>query len=344
MWLMLTLVSPTWAGDCTGEETSPTELGSGTDADPWQLCTPAQLAAMRGPGLTGSELAGSYRLEADLDVADYDWGLGIGPCSLFEALAFTGDFDGAGHTISNLNTHAALWETGLFGCIRGGTVHDLYLDGVFIAAEQQAAGAVSVWAEDAVLSDVHVTNAEIVDSQWATGGLVGVVFESTLERVSYTGTVEGHENVGGLVGLATELVLQDTFAYGTVTGAKSVGGLVGHVHDPGRSVGCGRSVVRDDPGYCSAGSPSNRRHRPTRGRRWPRRGTGPPGRRCTRAGQRAAGARRRAGRRRPAATTRCTAARSLHCSRPYTRTRRRAGGAGPRPRARSASAPGKSCR
>lgn len=229
MWLMLTLVSPTWAGDCTGEETSPTELGSGTDADPWQLCTPAQLAAMRGPGLTGSELAGSYRLEADLDVADYDWGLGIGPCSLFEALAFTGDFDGAGHTISNLNTHAALWETGLFGCIRGGTVHDLYLDGVFIAAEQQAAGAVSVWAEDAVLSDVHVTNAEIVDSQWATGGLVGVVFESTLERVSYTGTVEGHENVGGLVGLATELVLQDTFAYGTVTGAKSVGGLVGHV-------------------------------------------------------------------------------------------------------------------
>lgn len=86
--------------------------GNGTKEDPWQIADAAQLNLVR------ENLAGNYVLMADIDLAGIEnWE----PIGAFHSLsdapedaevphpdyAFTGTFDGAGHTISNLKVAAA---------------------------------------------------------------------------------------------------------------------------------------------------------------------------------------------------------------------------------------------
>ena len=85
--------------------------GNGTKEDPWQIASADQLQRVR------ENLSGHYTLIADIDLSDYEnWE----PIGAFQSLsdapedaevphpdyAFTGTFDGAGHTISNLTVSA----------------------------------------------------------------------------------------------------------------------------------------------------------------------------------------------------------------------------------------------
>ena len=91
--------------------------GSGTKEDPWQIASAEQLNLIR------ENLAGHYVLIADIDLSGYENWESIGAFqSLSDApedaevphpdYAFTGTFDGAGHTISNLTVSAASSFTG----------------------------------------------------------------------------------------------------------------------------------------------------------------------------------------------------------------------------------------
>ena len=85
--------------------------GSGTAEDPWQINTAEQL------DLIHNDLTAHYVLTEDIDLSDYEnWD----PIGAFQPLsdkpeeaeiphpdfAFTGTFDGNGHTISNLTIDA----------------------------------------------------------------------------------------------------------------------------------------------------------------------------------------------------------------------------------------------
>ncbi|MDO4846422.1 MAG: hypothetical protein Q3977_07360, partial [Oscillospiraceae bacterium] len=99
--------------------------GNGTKEEPWQIASAEQLQRVR------ENLAGHYVLVADIDLSGYEnWE----PIGAFQSLsdapedaevpnpeyAFTGTFDGAGHTISNLTVSSALpMGAGLFGCAAG---------------------------------------------------------------------------------------------------------------------------------------------------------------------------------------------------------------------------------
>ena len=99
--------------------------GNGTKEDPWQIATAEQLNLIR------EDLTAHYVLIADVDLSGYEnWE----PIGAFQSLsdapedaevphpdyAFTGTFDGAGHTITNLTVSAsAPMGAGLFGCASG---------------------------------------------------------------------------------------------------------------------------------------------------------------------------------------------------------------------------------
>lgn len=108
--------------------------------------------------------------------------------------AFSGIFDGGGHTISGLG-HA------LFNSINGGTVKNVMLENVDIDTDGNS-GAIA----NEATGDSRIYN-------------VGVL----------SGTVDGDDNVGGIVGfLDGSSRVINCFSYATIEGGTDVGGIVGN--------------------------------------------------------------------------------------------------------------------
>ena len=104
--------------------------GSGTEEDPYVITRAADIAAMH------DDLDGYYVLGADINMS------GVSHTPIGNAIdgAFTGSFDGKGHTISNLVMN--LGETkfvGLFGYLEG-TVKDVKLKSVSIIGGRYVGG------------------------------------------------------------------------------------------------------------------------------------------------------------------------------------------------------------
>ena len=169
---------------------------------------------------TFANLAGSgaITLANSIDLNNQDW----------TPVDLAGNFNGAGHTISNLtipakadkNTTAANAGIGLFTTVANHTVKDLTIDGVNITANPYKVGAATTKTEvtnigalaglstGATIQLVTVKNINIE----ATGGshTIGGVIGSTNTakttfagvQVSGTNTIKGYHTVGGLVGNA----------------------------------------------------------------------------------------------------------------------------------------------
>ena len=133
-------------------------------------------------------------------------------------MPFCGEFDGGGHTISNLKVNAALPYAGLFGRV-GDWLNDRSYSGL---------------VRDLVVEGAVVSSAD------GAGGLAGKLSGgSRVERcVSHVTVTSDRYNVGGLVG-AVEIGgayganIRDCYATGDVIGTYSVGGIVGQVGGKG---------------------------------------------------------------------------------------------------------------
>ncbi|MCL2290892.1 MAG: InlB B-repeat-containing protein, partial [Bacteroidetes bacterium] len=183
--------------------------GTGTPTDPYLICTAEQLDKVR------NFLDKHFKLNNDIDLTAYlsDGGAGqakwgsagwepIGDNSTHsEATQFTGSFNGDGHKITGLwiNRGGNDW-VGLFGWITGATIKNL---GVEIATGNEVKG------------DVYV------------GGLVGFIYNSSIENCYATGSVTGTAEIGGLAG-SNGGTISNCYATGSVTGTADIGGLVGH--------------------------------------------------------------------------------------------------------------------
>jgi len=156
--------------------------GTGTVDDPYLIHTPEQLNSI---GSAPCHWDKHFKLMADIDLSGLDGkdgrpafnviGSGWLACSLdscyFWGIAFTGVFDGNGHTISSLTIQGPGW-LGLFGWLASG-------------AEVKNLG----------VADVNVTG-----SGGSVGGLVGYNGGGTVIRCYCTGRVSAGGSVGGLVG------------------------------------------------------------------------------------------------------------------------------------------------
>ena len=162
--------------------------GAGTAEDPWQVATAEQLDSIR------NDLTAHYILTEDIDLSGYENWIPIGAFqSLSDApeatevphpdFAFTGTFDGGGHTISNLTVSCeAPMGAGLFGCASGTdrgaafighfTLKDVNVSGYYLVG-----GAVGLQFMNCPVSDIHLEGNSHLTGMQGIGGIVGTGFD-----------------------------------------------------------------------------------------------------------------------------------------------------------------------
>jgi hypothetical protein len=192
--------------------------GSGTQSDPYQISTAAELASLAELVNTntapytndGTNNSIYYILMDDIDLSAYgpdnksfNGGKGWIPIGNQDSdvYYYSGHFDGNGKTISGLYINSMdNYYTGLFGRLLYGTVKDL-----------------------------SVADANIV-GRYYVGGVVGYLAGGTVQNCQFTGTVSGTDMVGAVAGniRARAATVQNCYSAGSVSGITQVGGVVGY--------------------------------------------------------------------------------------------------------------------
>ena len=191
------------SGTITGGTFNTPITGSGTESDPYQISTADQLKLFRdivnGAGGQTPNRGAWAVLTADIDLNNEAW-TPIGPD---RDSAYTGTFDGQGHTVRNLSVTGNFNRAGLFGCVKDGTIRKLTV-----------AGSVSCTA-----------------NQGWCGGIAGYAKSETIENCASLCTVSNtgiDARVGGIVGYvpssSSMTIICDCYNIGNITGGRDNGG------------------------------------------------------------------------------------------------------------------------
>jgi len=218
--------------------------GKGTKEDPYQIASTSHLLLVR-----------NYLDRHFVQVQNFDAGgitdyFPIGNVSN----PFSGTFDGAGKSISNLTITycpaCGVLPSGLFGVLDGGVIKNVTLLDVNINENDIAGslvgrnmGQIINCSAEGKLSGrnyagglVGYNEGQIIDSRSevtvsgkkSVGGLAGYNI-GTIRNSYATGPVTGEDETGGLVGSNLDRALVATsYARGDVSGNENAGGLVGY--------------------------------------------------------------------------------------------------------------------
>ena len=184
-------------------------LVDGATWEPYYAATAFSMGALEmgcPDGCVGYELSANLDFDTDgsgiADSPDTYWNAGAGWSPIgSEDEPFTAEFEGGGHTLSNLFINRPA-EDGI---------------GLFGGVHRDGSGAI----RGVGLANVNVTGKD------AVGSLVGHSTYLTVVGSHATGRVAGGDRVGGLVGESSGNVI-DSYAAVRVSGDEAVGGLVGH--------------------------------------------------------------------------------------------------------------------
>lgn len=177
--------------------------GSGTAADPYIIQTAAELQSIQ------NNLAAYYKLANDINLQ----GVSFTPIGSTSS-PFTGSFDGAGYTISNLVISSSTQSTGFFRCLgSGATVKNTIFQDCSVTSTSQWCGVVigsiimsSSAHETAVVSNIGCVRCSASSSSNLVGCLVGLIDTSAVVEitdcdVSYSEAESyGNSDVACLVG------------------------------------------------------------------------------------------------------------------------------------------------
>jgi len=174
-------------------------------------------------GINGN-LSGYYALGSNIDAtATSSWNSGAGFTPIGNpATAFTGSFNGLGHTISNLTINLPSTNyVGLFGNTgTGSVIQNIGLVGGSVSGSEYVGGLVGY--NGGTVTNSYATGS--VSGSEYVGGLVGGNDDGTVTNSYATGSVNGASGstfVGGLVGL-NEGSVSNSYATGSVSGARCV--------------------------------------------------------------------------------------------------------------------------
>ena len=211
------------------------QTGSGTADSPYLISTPAQLQAMN------SNVSAYYKLTADINLN----GMDFTPIGNADSGAFSGDFDGAGYTISGLSVFSGKYS-GLFGCNEG-VIHDVILDDIYVYGSRYIGGAVGYNAQTGTVRNCRVNGGEVRSDgglkEIYAGGICGYN-AGAVEGTLYNGADVNIYNypkrvyIGGLIGVSSVfLSLTGCENRGCVIESSCwssyVGGLVGYINSGG---------------------------------------------------------------------------------------------------------------
>lgn len=170
-------------------------------------------------------------ITADIDLGEHLW-LPIGTNI---NLAFKGNVEGNGHTISNLFVNRPENDfAGLFGAVLTTEIKNLNIDHTIIHGQGTVAALVANLSTHSLVENCHITDAKIYSATgWNGGGAGGIaggfLSNSTIKKSSYSGEVHGGDQIGGLVGTAWDTTLiEESYSEGLVSGDNIVGGLIGY--------------------------------------------------------------------------------------------------------------------
>lgn len=202
--------------------------GDGSEASPYIIANEQQFAYFADKVTGGESYEGKFfRLCADLDMSA-DAGKTIRPIGLYddysiedvvynESKPFCGVFDGNYHTIDNITVKPVFAEEG----------NDDNVGGV---------GLFAVLKNGAVVRNLKLGKKAHIDATErlspSSGGIAGMVYNSTVENCLNAGTVSGGTmTCGGIVGsLESGSAVRGCAFTGIVNGHSYSGGIVGDAH------------------------------------------------------------------------------------------------------------------
>lgn len=178
-------------------------------------------------------LDGDYKLGADVDLSlipetrsssEY---VPIGSSTE----PFTGTFDGAGYTISNLIIDSPADDyVGYLGYCENAVIKNLVLNDVNITGYSYVGGIVG-YAKNCSITNCSISgNVEGINY---TGGIAGyITSQSTMSNSYSTATVRGANKTGGLVGYMNSSAISEAHSTGSTSGTDmDTGGLVGYCYN-----------------------------------------------------------------------------------------------------------------
>lgn len=206
--------------------------GSGTEDDPYLVETAAQLDSIRYfPSSSFLQAADIVFDDSDYEEGGtyYNEGLGWQPVGSVTQ-KFTGNYNGAGFKISNLRVMRPDSEgVGLFGYLNNAEIDSVVLVQAMVLGYTNIGTLAGYTMGCTQITDCRASGKVYATEPGdASGGLVGALILSTLNRTSSTALVMNQQSVGGLVGYAENSDIQNSFATGDVTGSANLGGLVGY--------------------------------------------------------------------------------------------------------------------
>ena len=217
--------------------------GAGTQANPYRIASQADWVELQAK-ISTAATTDAYRDKYYVLTADIDFAGGsLATIGTEDSQAFTGCFDGDGHTLSNLtlarSTDAE--RCALFGSLDGGTLKNLSFVNVSTQGTRTANYSAILAAKavnGSLIENCTVTGATIASGKPYVGVATGYLDASTVRNCTATGiTVSGTRTsseygVGGLVGIMKSA---STVSGCSVSGAvnsegNNIGGIVGLAH------------------------------------------------------------------------------------------------------------------
>lgn len=152
-------------GDCDPQAETEFGYGSGTEEDPYLICSVSHLESIAGQVVGNTD---HYKLVRDLDMSIY-----INQDRIIGQ--FHGTFDGDGHTITNLQIRTYSAQTG-FASHNYGTIKNLNLVNPTVVGE--AVAGVVAGINYGIIQNVTITSSSVVA---ATSGDIAGINEGTID-------------------------------------------------------------------------------------------------------------------------------------------------------------------
>lgn len=209
--------------------------GTGTQEDPFQITTAADLSALSEAVKGGNPFAETYFIMTqDIDMTEVENMKPIG----MAGLVFSGHFDGANHTVSNLTiTSKSDMAVGLFGLIQNASIKNLTVSNSTIIGGAGVGAVVGITAGGPV-NNCHAGEGTIVNAtQTYAGGVVGgSLYAKSVTISNCTNKAEVKVDMtcgGGILGVCeSPTILTNCVNFGKVmTGVEYAGGIIGYISE-----------------------------------------------------------------------------------------------------------------
>lgn len=206
--------------------------GTGTQPDPYIIATPAHLALLGANVKAGTSYQDKYfRLDKDINLGNHEWT----PIDGTSGTMFSASFDGAFHTISNLQINTSSNQyAGLFGRTKRDdyqefTIENLHVSGSVNSTmnhpDSHAAGIIARPYAGTQIKNCSFSGTVLCEYGYA-GGIAGMTVGTSLYGCKNTGDITG-KYAGGIAGQLTQgqLYIDNCYNTGAVHGTAEAGGI-----------------------------------------------------------------------------------------------------------------------